>query len=118
MSNAYNDNLKRYDQLLATLPVVERKGKTMPYTSVNGNMFSFLTAEGTLALRLPTVEREEFIAEHNTKLMVQHGATLKEYVEVPDQLLKDTDKLSGYLKQSYGYVSGLKPKETKQRKTK
>ena len=46
-----------YEELVATRPGLERKGKTMPYTSVNGHMFSFLTSEGTLALRLPQAER-------------------------------------------------------------
>ena len=34
--------LASYEALVATGPGVERKGKTMPYTSVNGHMFSFL----------------------------------------------------------------------------
>ena len=29
-----------YDRLLATHPQVERKGKTLPYTAVNGHMFT------------------------------------------------------------------------------
>ena len=46
------DALKQYEKLIATNPNVERKGATMPYTSLNGHMFSFLTKTGTLALRL------------------------------------------------------------------
>jgi hypothetical protein len=33
----------------------------MPYTSLNGHMFSFLTETGTMALRLPAGEREAFL---------------------------------------------------------
>ena len=44
--------LELYDRLVATNPDLKRKGKTMPYTSLNGHMFSFLTKEGMLALRL------------------------------------------------------------------
>ena len=39
----YADNLELYEKLVATNPQVERKGKTMPYTSLNGHMFSFLS---------------------------------------------------------------------------
>ena len=39
-----------YETLLATHPEIERKGATMPYTSVNGNMFSLLTADGTRSI--------------------------------------------------------------------
>ena len=37
------ENLKLYEKLVAMTPGVERKGAAMPYTSVNGQMFSFLT---------------------------------------------------------------------------
>ncbi|HEV3447681.1 MAG TPA: hypothetical protein VG099_23800 [Gemmataceae bacterium] len=50
-----------YEALLATNPQIERKGAAMPYTSVNGNMFSLLTPDGLLALRLPAAEREAFL---------------------------------------------------------
>jgi len=43
-----DENLDLYEQLVATRPGVERKGKTMPYTSSNGHMFSFLTPDSTL----------------------------------------------------------------------
>ena len=37
------DRLELYERLVATLPGIERKGATMPYTSVNGHMFSYLS---------------------------------------------------------------------------
>ncbi len=48
------DVLDLYDQVIATQPDVRRKGAKMPYTSVNGHMFSFVTQDGHLALRLPS----------------------------------------------------------------
>ena len=54
------DVLDLYNRLIATQSDVQRKGASMPYTSVNGHMFSFLTADGHLALRLPAAEREAF----------------------------------------------------------
>jgi hypothetical protein len=95
---------------------VERKGATMPYTSLNGHMFSMLTKEGRLALRLPAEEREAFLEKYETKLSVQHGRIRKEYVEVPDALLKNTQELEECFYVSYTYVSTLKPKLTKRRK--
>jgi hypothetical protein len=44
----YLDKLELYEKLIATNPSVERKGATVPYTSVNGNMFSYLSKEGKL----------------------------------------------------------------------
>jgi len=63
-SEIYAANLALYEKLVATNPNVERKGTTMPYTSLNGHMFSLLTKEGVLALRLPTKEREVFLEKY------------------------------------------------------
>lgn len=104
-----------YDALLATSPAIERKGATMPYTSVNGNMFSLLTADGTLALRLPTSDREAFLKKYKTTLCEQYGAVMKEYVRVPATLLRNTPQLAKYLGLSYQYARSLKPKPTTKR---
>lgn len=101
-----------YDALLATNPQIERKGATMPYTSINGNMFSLLTPDGTLALRLPVAEREAFLKRYNTALCVQYGAVMKEYVQVPASLLQNTRALAKYLDISYRYACSLKSKPT------
>jgi ABC-type transporter MlaC component len=85
----------------------------MPYTSLNGHMFSLLTKEGRLDLRLPPAEREAFLKKYETKLAEQYGAVLKEYVDVPDALLKKTRDLKKYFDISYAYVGSLKPKPTK-----
>jgi TfoX/Sxy family transcriptional regulator of competence genes len=113
MSEDYASSLTLYERLVATNLKVERKGATMPYTSLNGHMFSFLTKEGMLALRLPKEERESFLEKYETKLCVQHGAVMKEYVEVPDTLLSITVQLRKYFEMSYTYVASLKPKPTK-----
>jgi hypothetical protein len=111
----YAKNLELYEKLVETNPNVKRKGKTMPYTSVNGHMFSLLDKEGKLGLRLPKEEREAFLAEFKTEPFVQYGAIMKEYVVVPDDLLKKTDELKKYFDISYEYVSSLKPKPTKKK---
>jgi TfoX/Sxy family transcriptional regulator of competence genes len=108
--------LQLYEKLIATNPNVELKGAAMPYTSVNGHMLSFLTKSGTLALRLPTDERDAFLQKYKAKLCEQHGTVLKEYVEVPEALFKKTLELKKYFEMSYTYVSSLKPKPTKKQK--
>jgi len=109
----HDNKMKLYDRLISAHPDIERKGKTMPYTSLNGHMFSFLAKHGSMGLRLPKDEREKFLREYNTELMEQYGSVMKEYVKVPDHLLNDTDKLLEYLQMSFDYVSSLKPKPTK-----
>ena len=104
-----------YDQIIATQPDVKRRGAAMPYTSLNGHMFSFLTPDGHLALRLPAAERQAFLANYPTRLCEQHGKVLAEYVEVPDSLLRNVDELEQHFQTSYAYVHSLKPKSTTRR---
>ena len=101
-----------YEKLVATIPGVERKGATMPHTSLNGHMFSYLGKTGTLSLRLPAEARDKFLEKYKTKLTEQYGIVQKEYVDVPDALLKKTAELKPYFAMSHEYVSSLRPKPT------
>lgn len=104
--------IQQYDRLIAAQPGVVRKGATIPYTSVNGHMFSFLSEAGDLALRLPAGDREAFLERHSTSLHEAHGTVLKEYVSVPAALFRDTERLLPYFRSSFAYVASLKPKAT------
>jgi hypothetical protein len=111
------DKLALYDKLIATYPEIERKGAANPYTSLNGHMFSLLLGpSGVMALRLPQDEREKFLKKYKTTLYEAYGAVMKEYVTVPDVLLKNTKALEKHLAVSYAYVKTLKPKPTKKRR--
>ncbi|MGA2355082.1 MAG: TfoX/Sxy family protein [Terriglobales bacterium] len=111
---AANERVAFYDQLIATLPEIERKGAANPYTSFNGNMFTLLH-DSRLAIRLPEGEREKFLKKHETNLFEAYGAVMKEYVAVPDALLQNTKELKKYLEISYAYAKTLKPKPTKKK---
>jgi TfoX/Sxy family transcriptional regulator of competence genes len=110
------DKLALYEKLVATNPNVERKGATVPYTSLNGHMFSYLSKEGKLALRLPDGEREAFLKKYKAKLCEAYGVVQPEYVEVPDSLLASTRELKKFFDLSYEYVGSLKPKATTRKK--
>jgi len=110
------DQLTLYKALVATQSEIELKGASMPYTSLNGHMFSFLTKDGALALRLPPAERDAFLKRHKTRLCEQHGRVLDEYVEVPGALLTQTKQLKKYFDMSVTYVGSLKPKPTTRKK--
>ena len=45
--------------------------------------------------------------------MEAHGTIMKEYVAVPESVLKNTKELEKYLDISYEYVKTLKPKAQK-----
>jgi len=110
------DKLELYEKLVATNPQVERKGATVPYTSLNGHMFSYLTKEGKLALRLPSPAREAFLLKYKAKLCDAYGKVQPEYVEVPDALLAKTRELKPFFDASYAYAGSLKPKPSTRKK--
>ena len=99
-----------YDKLIKTSSGIERKGASLPYTSINGHMFSFLDKAGTLGLRLPEETRENFLEKYDTTLCEAYGTVLKEYVLVPEKLFESTTQLKKYFDISIEYVKSLKPK--------
>jgi hypothetical protein len=109
------EKLAAYEKLVATNPEIKLKGDANPYTSHNGNMFTILSSDGVLSFRLPEKERNEFIKKYDSKLRVAYGIILKEYVVVPDTLLKKPKDLKKYFDMSYEYVKTLKPKSTKKK---
>ena len=106
------DKIGLYEKIVAQFPDVERKGDNVPYTSHNGNMFSYMHKNGIMALRLPEKEREEFLKQFKTKLMEAYGVVQKEYVTVPEKLLADAKAMKKYFAISYYYVKSLKAKPT------
>lgn len=114
----YTRSKELYTQLIETHSSIDLKGKTTPYTSLNGHMFSFLSKEGTVGLRLSPDDLADVIKTYGAEIMRQHGRIMKEYIEVPHSLLKEIKTLSTLLNKSHDYVSQLKPKPTKSKKKK
>ena len=110
--------LARYNELIATDSSIERKGVTIPYTSVNGKMFTYLSPTGDLRLRLPDDERAAFIKKYRTKLAVSNGVVMKDFVAVPPGLLARTAELKPYLRASRAYAAELGKKKGGKRATK
>jgi hypothetical protein len=104
------DAVALYERLLATAPGAERKGATVPFTALNGHMFSYLSKTGIVCLRLPPREREAFLAKYQARLCQQYGIVQREYVEVPPALLKKTAELKSYFAASLAFVKTMKPK--------
>jgi len=107
-----SETIALYEKLVATIPGVERKGDTVPYTSLNGHMFSYIGKDGAVALRLPKDQIEVFLKRYKTQNAASYGVVQKEYAVVPQALLKKTSELKPYFAASYDYVSLLKPKPT------
>jgi hypothetical protein len=107
-------NLELYTRLMSAVPEADIKGNSMPYTSINGNMYSFLK-DGSAALRLAEDDRRDFIKKFKSKLFETLGTVMTEYVTVSPALLKNTKELRPFVKKSFGYAKTLKAKPTKKK---
>ena len=76
-------------------------------------MYSFLTADGTMALRLSDELGDDFQSEYESGPVEQYGSVMRGYVSVPDELLSDTEKLGSWFSKSYDWIGRLEPKPTK-----
>ena len=106
----YEEQLKIYDELIAKCSRFERKGKTMPYTSANGYMFSLLNKAGEIGIRFSKEVQEGYFEKYNTSYFKSYGATMKGYILITDEMLSDLDALAKLLDESYDYVMSLEPK--------
>ncbi|MDG1332700.1 MAG: hypothetical protein P8P74_10240 [Crocinitomicaceae bacterium] len=69
--------LERYDELVAKCSGFERKGKTVPYTSANGHMFSFFNKAGEFGIRFSKEVQEKYIEEFDSSLFHSHNSVMK-----------------------------------------
>ena len=97
----WQENLKIYDALAAKCPRFERKGKTMPYTSPNGYMFSLFNKAGEIGIRFSKEVQKKYIEESDTILYKSYGATMQGYILIPDRMLLDLDTVAKKLKKKF-----------------
>jgi TfoX/Sxy family transcriptional regulator of competence genes len=114
-SGVPTDKLALFDKLIAVNGKIERKSANNAYAAVNGKMYLLMPPSGKLAMRLPEDAREEFMKKYKSELFEAYGAVMKEYVAVPDALLKKPRELQKYVARSYEYAKGLKPKPSKKK---
>ena len=106
----WEEKLKLYDQLIDRCPDISRKGKSMPYTSANGHMFSQLNKAGEIGIRFSPEVQKRYLEEWNTTVFKSYNSVMKGYVLIPENMLKDLDNLARFLIESYQYVLNLEPK--------
>ena len=87
------DRLALYEQLVASVDGVARKGAANPYTSRNGYMTSFIDKQGKVSLRLSKADQAAFIAKYDSRVPVQYGKNMPDFAVAPDDLLERFDSL-------------------------
>ncbi|MFT4648108.1 MAG: hypothetical protein ACI87O_002219 [Planctomycetota bacterium] len=118
MSDEKNKTRELYEELVATQPEFRIKGRATAYTSLNGHMFSFMTKEGGLVMRLGQEQQEVFVKKHRSGPVIQNNATMRGYVHVPDSLLQRTAEAAKWFQASVDHIRSLEPRATGKPKTK
>ena len=106
----WEENLKIYNELVSKCPRFVRKGKTMPYTSANGHMFSLFNKAGEIGIRFSKDVQKKYIDEFDSSIYESYNSIMHGYVLIPKKMLDDLDNLAIYLDESYDYVMTLEPK--------
>lgn len=79
-------------------------------------MFSFVDKNGEFAFRYSEARKKELIEEIGGKESIQYNSVMRGYIVVPENLMDNFNKLAELFKESYKYISSLKPKPTKKKK--
>lgn len=90
---AEQKNLELYRALVERFFDDRVKGKANPYTSMNGNMFSFLDKAGVICLRMSKDDRIAYSQEFGTGDVIQYGSVMRGYVAIPEDRLDEPDSL-------------------------
>lgn len=106
----WEERLRTYEELVSKCPRFERKGKTMPYTSANGYMFSLLNKAGEIGIRFSKEVQKKYMEEFDSSVFKSYNSIMHGYVLIPEVMLGDLDNLAKYLNESYDYVMTLEPK--------
>lgn len=106
----YQNKLKIYDDLVAQCSRFKRLGKTMPYTSANGYMFSLFNKAGEIGIRFSKEVQDHYIKKFDTTVYHSYGAVMRGYILIPEHLWNDEKTIVNLLNESYDYVMSLKTK--------
>ena len=104
------EKLKKYDELVSKCTRFERKGKTMPYTSANGYMFSLFNKANEIGIRFSKEVQKKYMEEYNTTIYKSYNSVMHGYILITKEMLADLNNIAKLLNESYDYVMSLEPK--------
>ena len=107
--------LAAFDTMISGVKGVERKGATMPYCSINGNMYAMISKADIIGIRLSENDLKAFFLVGGAPFEGVPGFVSKEYGAIPKPMLADAKLLQTWFRLSFAYASRLKPKPTASR---
>lgn len=104
-----DDLIKLYEKAIAATDRAERKGKANPYTSTNGHMFSQINKDDQIGVRLPKPRQKELLAQYGAGPFKSYGATMRDYVCLNDDMLREPGLLTRLLEEGFDFVAAMPP---------
>ncbi len=110
----YDKALEIYEDLVADYDDLAVKGAANKYTSMNGNMFSFLNKDdATLCLRYSEADKAAYNEANGTSDVISYGAVMRGYVVMTPEIMADEAALKDHFARCVEHARMLKPKPTK-----
>ncbi|MEM1390732.1 MAG: hypothetical protein AAGG45_06590 [Pseudomonadota bacterium] len=104
-----DEALAIFDRVVDSSVRFERKGKSMPYTSANGHMFSQVNKDGQIGVRLPKARQTQLLEKHGAGPFKSYGATMRDYVCLTGQMLTDESLVADLLDEGFEFVMAMEP---------
>ena len=104
------EKLKKYNELVSMCPRFKRKGKTMPYTSANGYMFSLFNKANEIGMRFSKEVQKKYMEEYDTTIYKSYNSVMHGYILITKEMMADLNNVTKLLDESYDYVMSLEPK--------
>lgn len=104
-----DDLIALYEAAIAVSEKAERKGKTNPYTSTNGHMFSQINKDNEIGVRLPKPRQKELQEQYGAGSFKSYGATMRDYVCLTDEMLSAPGLLTRLLDEGFDFVAAMPP---------
>lgn len=111
----HDKSLAVYEKIISAIPEIERKGKTVPYTSDNTHMFSLMNKDGEFGFRFSEKRKKELIEELAADELRSYNSVMRGYVKIPEALYGDINRLVELLKESHAYVLSLEAQKPKKK---
>ena len=110
----FQSSLLVFDQAVALVPNLVRKGKSMPYTGDNQRMFGMVNKTGEIGVRLSKEDQEHFAIEFPEHAVYEsYGAVMKDDVHLPESFHSNPSLIADYLQKSWSYIQSLPSKPKK-----
>lgn len=102
-----------YKRTVAKHEDIKVKGVKTSYTSINGNMFSFVDDQAQICLRFSEDRKAELNRFYGSSDVLQYGAVMRGYISLPGEIVVAEATLDKLFSESLEFAKGLRPKPTK-----